>query len=143
MDADKEGFLRNTRSITQIAGRAARHAGGTVILYAERRTDSIREAISESNRRREKQIAYNMRNRIVPQAAVKRSSSGDFVYDFSGGEQVRVAADVGMEYGSTGELEKAVAAARQEMEKAAKELDFAAAARHRNRMYELQEKLGK
>jgi excinuclease ABC subunit B len=150
MDADKEGFLRNTRSITQIAGRAARHAGGNVILYAERRTDSIREAIAESNRRREKQIADNMRNRIVPLAA-KKSARGnillkstatpenDFTYDFAGEAAMHLAADIKTAY-TTKELEDAIVDARRKMEAAAKELDFAAAARWRNLMYALQEK---
>jgi excinuclease ABC subunit B len=147
MDADKEGFLRNTRSLTQIAGRAARHAGGNVILYAERRTDSIRETIMESNRRREKQIAYNMRNRQVPQAAHKSSrgtmllgeTGADFTYDF-GGKAPAIAADIKASY-TASELEKEIARVRSQMEKAARELDFAAAARYRNMMYALQEKL--
>ncbi len=129
MDADKEGFLRNTRSITQIAGRAARHAGGNVILYAEKRTDSIREAIAESNRRREKQIAYNMQNRIVPVATQKRA-----MYDFGGGV-AKMAADVNANYGTV----KTADQARRKMESAARELDFAAAAHWRNVMYSLQE----
>ncbi len=148
MDADKEGFLRNTRSITQIAGRAARHAGGNVILYAEKRTDSIREAIAESNRRREKQIAYNMRHRVVPQQAQKSSrgnillgtaAGGDFTYDFGGGN-LNIAADVKAVY-TASELEKKILEVRRSMEKAAQELDFAAAARFRNLMYALQDKL--
>ena len=164
MDADKEGFLRNTRSITQIAGRAARHAGGNVILYAERRTDSIREAIAESNRRREKQIAWNMRSRIVPLAAQKSTRGNilvksaatpadDFAYDFAavgargiGGADdtggLHIAADVKAVY-TTGELETQIAEARRRMEAAARELDFAAAARWRNIMYALQEKASK
>jgi excinuclease ABC subunit B len=154
MDADKEGFLRNTRSLTQIAGRAARHAGGNVILYAERRTDSIRQAIAESNRRREKQIAYNMRNNIVPLAA-KKSSRGniliktaapenDFVYDLAGDSSagMLIAADAKAVY-TTGELETAIVDARRRMEAAARELDFTAAAHYRNLMYALQEKLPK
>jgi excinuclease ABC subunit B len=145
MDADKEGFLRNTRSLTQIAGRAARHAGGNVILYAEKRTDSIRETIMDSNRRREKQIAYNMRNRQVP-AAAHKSSRGtmllgetDFAYDFGGSAPV-IAADIKASYTSS-ELEAEIARVRALMEKAARELDFAAAARFRNQMYALQGKL--
>ncbi len=144
MDADKEGFLRNTRSLTQIAGRAARHADGNVILYAERRTDSIREAISESNRRREKQIAYNMRNRIIPQAAHKSSRPSEFIYDFAS-SALPLAADVQANYSaaslSPSELETAIAAARSQMESAAKALDFAAAAQYRNQMYALQQRL--
>jgi excinuclease ABC subunit B len=146
MDADKEGFLRNTRSLTQIAGRAARHAGGNVILYAERRTDSIRETIMESNRRREKQIAYNMRNRQVPQAAHKSSrgtmllgeTGADLTYDFSGKAPV-IASDIKASYNPE-ELEKEILRVRSQMEKAARELDFAAAARYRNLMYALQNK---
>ncbi|MDR2883438.1 MAG: excinuclease ABC subunit UvrB [Alistipes sp.] len=152
MDADKEGFLRNTRSITQIAGRAARHADGNVILYAERRTDSIREAIAESNRRREKQIAWNMHNNIVPLAAQKssrgnilvKSASGpadDFAYDFAAGTDApRIAADVKSVY-SADNLESQIAEARRRMETAARELNFTAAASWRNIMYALQEKL--
>ena len=152
MDADKEGFLRNTRSITQIAGRAARHADGNVILYAERRTDSIREAIAESNRRREKQIAWNMRSRIVPLAAkkssrgnvlVKNASGGaadDFEYGFgAGADAPRIAADVKTVY-SAGDTEAQIAEARRKMEAAARDLDFTAAARWRNIMYALQQK---
>jgi excinuclease ABC subunit B len=144
MDADKEGFLRNTRSLTQIAGRAARHAGGNVILYAEKRTDSIRETIMDSNRRREKQIAYNMRNRQIPEAA-RKSSRGtmllgetDFTYDF-GGAAPAIAADIKATY-TASELEAEIARVRSQMEKAARELDFAAAARFRNQMYALQER---
>ncbi len=149
MDADKEGFLRNTRSITQIAGRAARHADGNVILYAEKRTDSIREAIAESNRRREKQIAYNMRNRMVPQQARKSSSrsmllggagaDNDSLYDF-GESKLNIAADIKAVY-TASELEKEILDVRRKMEKAAQELDFAAAARYRNLMYALQDKM--
>ncbi len=150
MDADKEGFLRNTRSITQIAGRAARHAGGNVILYAERRTDSIREAIAESNRRREKQIAYNMRNRVVPRQARKSShgnmllgasSEKDFKYEFGEGG-FNIAADIKASY-TAAELEKEILEVRRKMEKAAQELDFAAAAKYRNLMYALQDKVNK
>lgn len=147
MDADKEGFLRNTRSITQIAGRAARHADGNVILYAEKRTDSIREAISESNRRREKQVQYNMRNRMVPRQALRSSrgtallgeTGAGLVYDFEG-KAPAIAADIVAPY-SFAELEKEIAAVRAKMEKAARELDFTAAAGYRNLMYALQDKM--
>ncbi|MDR2893878.1 MAG: excinuclease ABC subunit UvrB [Alistipes sp.] len=150
MDADNEGFLRNTRSLTQIAGRAARHAGGNVILYAEQRTDSIRQAIAESNRRREKQIAYHMRNRIVPLAA-RKSSRGNILLgtaaagdaasaDFAGTDDAsRVAANMKAIY-TPKQLEAEIADTRRKMEAAARELDFASAARWRNLMYALQEK---
>lgn len=155
MDADKEGFLRNVRSITQIAGRAARHAMGSVIMYAERCTDSMRMAINESNRRRVKQVLYNIEHGILPRQAQKSGSgrnnllelaaaeSGSpAVYNTSGDEVLPVAADVTGSYGAPdADLEKAVAEAREAMEQAAKELDFIAAAKHRDRMYELQKRL--
>jgi excinuclease ABC subunit B len=151
MDADKEGFLRNVRSITQIAGRAARHSEGNVILYAERRTDSIRAAIADSNRRREKQIAWNMQNRIVPQQARKSThgnillgggaAAGDFAYDFSA-TAPGIAADIKASY-TASELDREILETRRKMEAAARELDFAAAARYRNLMYALQERQAK
>ncbi len=149
MDADKEGFLRNVRSLTQIAGRAARHAGGSVILYAEKRTDSMTQAIAESNRRREKQINYNMQHRQLPRAAQKsnktilmgqpEAKAETVFYDLAGG-RFDAAADIRTDY-TTDELRKEIEKAKQEMEKAARELDFMTAARHRDRMYALQERM--
>ncbi|MBP3356050.1 MAG: excinuclease ABC subunit UvrB [Rikenellaceae bacterium] len=153
MDADKEGFLRNVRSLTQIAGRAARHSNGNVIMYAEKRTDSMLAALVESNRRREIQISYNMTHSVVPHRAMKNSASvmasqpaGEVPEvhraEYRIGEApLALAADVTGGYAAPEELEKAVAEARRQMEKAARALDFMAAARFRDRMYELQSQL--
>ena len=149
MDADKEGFLRSARSLTQTAGRAARNVGGRVIMYADRITDSMRFCIRDTNRRREKQIRYNNLHGIVPRQAVKSSRtilSGDELqregtvrYDLSG-KGAGVAADPAATYLTERDLESAIRLAREAMEKAARELDFAAAAAYRDRMYALQEK---
>lgn len=149
MDADKEGFLRSERSLTQTAGRAARHANGNVIMYAEKRTDSMGMAIMESNRRREKQITYNITHRMLPTAAHKsnravlggeRTDNGSVLYP-SGNGMVLVAADVKGNYSTVDDLEKAIAEAKINMEKAARELDFMEAAKYRDLMYALQERL--
>ena len=159
LDADKEGFLRNVRSLTQIAGRAARHSNGNVIMYADSCTESMRTAIEESNRRREKQVRYNMEHKILPHRAQKSGtgqslliaqpeSSEKGVYaDISYpriAEHYHMAADVTREYRTrkteleSQNLDALIAREREEMEKAAKVLDFMTAARHRDRMYELQ-----
>ncbi len=155
LDADKEGFLRNVRSITQIAGRAARHSQGNVILYGDTCTDSMRFAIEQSNRRREKQVRYNMERGMLPRRAQKsgtgqstlRAARSDaaaatdpVVYaigsDGIGG--LHQAADVAGNYAAGENLDALIARAREDMERAAKSLDFLAAARFRDRMYELQ-----
>ena len=148
MDADKEGFLRSARSLTQTAGRAARNVNGTVILYAEKRTDSMAMAIAESNRRREKQISYNIAHGLIPRQAHKSSRgilSGEqlgeerVLYPSGGGYSL--AADVKTAYKTETDLKTAILSAKEMMEKAAQELDFMEAARHRDRMYALQEEL--
>ena len=148
LDADKEGFLRNVRSITQIAGRAARHSNGNVILYADRCTDSMMIAIEQSNRRREKQVRYNMEHGILPRQAKKSGTGRNMLL----GEQTpkpdmtvypiaenhyTVAADVEKSYDARN-IDALIAQAKEDMERAAKSLDFLAAARFRDRMYELQ-----
>ena len=158
MDADKEGFLRNVRSITQIAGRAARHAQGNVIMYAERCTESMRLAIEESNRRREKQLTFNIENQMLPRQAQKSGSGRNNLLELAAVESegatakytpletlvAPIAADVRADYKATGTttegdtLDVAIATAREQMERAAKELDFMAAAKFRDLMYELQ-----
>lgn len=150
MDADKEGFLRSERALTQIAGRAARNLNGMVIMYADKRTDAMQAAISESNRRREKQIRYNEQHGITPRQAQKsQQGSGNQLlsllseaesvpYPTSGG--FAVAADIQAAYSSLS-LPEAIAEAKARMEAAAKELDFITAAKYRNHMYALQEKL--
>ena len=151
LDADKEGFLRNVRSITQIAGRAARHAQGNVILYADHCTDSMRLAIEESNRRRDKQVRYNMEHELLPRQA-QRSGTGqstllqgvqaDTTASYPLAEDhYRVAADTQSVYTAGDNLAAEIDRAREAMERAAKSLDFLAAARLRDRMYELQKQL--
>ncbi|MBQ8864017.1 MAG: excinuclease ABC subunit UvrB [Rikenellaceae bacterium] len=150
LDADKEGFLRNRRSLTQIAGRAARNVEGQVIFYADQRTDSIRETIADSNRRREKQIRFNMTDNIVPKGAVKSNktimvgaSAQCVKYDLQDRMgAMSAAADITGNY-STDSLEGLIAKAREEMERAAKNLDFLKAAEWRDKMYAYQEQLGK
>ena len=152
LDADKEGFLRNVRSLTQIAGRAARHSQGNVILYADTCTDSMRQTIEQSNRRREIQVRYNMEHAILPQRA-QRSGTGqsalltgsaqtetDGVRYATAEAPAMAAADVQKAYvaGAGENLDALIDRAREDMERAAKALDFLAAARYRDRMYELQ-----
>ena len=153
LDADKEGFLRNVRSITQIAGRAARHVHGKAILYADTCTDSMRRAIEESNRRRQKQIAFNTAHEQLPRMAQRsgtgqstllasRSTEGvDLTAHRLTEDHYSMAADVEQSYTASpkGEdLETLIRRAREDMERAAKALDFTAAARYRDRMYDLQ-----
>ena len=154
LDADKEGFLRNVRSITQIAGRAARHSNGQVILYADQCTDSMRIAIEQSNRRREKQVRYNLEHQMLPRQAQKSGTGQSLllaskakpedmtVYPIVDNHYM-TAADVEKEYQAQRQYESQnvdalIAKAREDMERAAKSLDFLAAARYRDRMYELQ-----
>ena len=150
LDADKEGFLRNVRSITQIAGRAARHANGNVIMYADTCTDSMRIAIEESNRRREKQVRYNIEHQMLPRKAQKSGSGqslllgpekaeyrNDVAYPIVE-EHYATAADIEKSYVASENIEALITKAREDMERAAKSLDFLAAARYRDRMYELQ-----
>ena len=153
LDADKEGFLRNVRSLTQIAGRAARHAQGNVILYADTCTESMRRTIEQSNRRREKQVRFNMEHEMLPRRA-QRSGTGpstllaaqtetpkiDLTAYPRAEEHYAAAADVQHDYTATAgeDLDALIDRAREEMERAAKSLDFLAAAKFRDRMYELQ-----
>ncbi len=156
LDADKEGFLRNVRSLTQIAGRAARHIAGRAILYADGCTDSMRRTIEESNRRREKQIRFNIEHHMVPRSA-KRSGSGQSTllagkstegvdltaYPIVEDHYAPIAADAEQHYttperASHEDLNTMIQQLREQMEHAAKTLDFLAAARFRDRMHELQ-----
>lgn len=155
LDADKEGFLRSARSLTQTAGRAARNLNGRVIMYANSMTDSMRKTIEETNRRREKQLAYNEANQITPQQIIKaasnilndiRKKTGE-KQAYVEPQQVNVAADPVVRYMSKDALEKAMDNARKSMEKAASDLNFIEAARFRDEMLAykalLEEKLGK
>ena len=151
LDADTEGFLRNVRSITQIAGRAARHSSGKAILYADVVTGSMQNAIEQSNRRREKQIEYNIANAMLPRKAQK-SGTGQSTLLTQKPEDMNVYPIVEEHYSIAADkqgtynvddkipqdLDAQIAKAREDMERAAKALDFLAAARYRDRMYELQ-----
>ena len=154
LDADKEGFLRDARSLTQTAGRAARNADGLVIFYADKMTESMRKTIDETQRRREKQISHNTINHITPQTIRKSIDQimGQTAvleiknYDASSEKAIRddqnaIAAEPAVEYESIKELEKEIAHVKKQMEKAAKDLDFIEAARLRDRMMELKNRL--
>ena len=151
LDADKEGFLRNVRSLTQIAGRAARHPEGRVILYADVMTDSMRRTIEQSNRRRAIQLQYNVEHEQLPRQAVKSGSGQSQLlaskapqneaveYDLRPTEpQLRVA-DTEGSYSAVSltALDNQIDEMRRQMEAAAKELDFIRAAKLRARMYDL------
>ncbi len=144
LDADKEGFLRNHRSLTQTVGRAARNINGKAILYADKITNSMQKTIDETNYRREKQIAYNTKNGLEPKAlnkslgnALSNNSVSTQYYE----NQVLKAAEPQSEYLSKPEIEKKIRDARKAMEKAAKDLDFMQAAKYRDEIKVLQEKI--
>jgi excinuclease ABC subunit B len=143
MDADKEGFLRSERALTQTAGRAARNVEGRVIMYADKITDAMQATINESRRRRDKQMAYNEANGITP-TQIRRyarttisGAASEALEPYPLGGRSSVAADNKGVY-SAHEREVAIEEARRRMEEAAKALDFAQATLWRDRMYELQ-----
>jgi excinuclease ABC subunit B len=147
LDADKEGFLRSERSLTQTAGRAARNLNGRVIMYAATVTESMQKTLNETNRRREKQLAYNEANGITPRQIVKAASNimkdlrrktGEKT-SYVEPEKLNVAADPVIRYMSREALEKAAETARKAMEKAAADLNFIEAARFRDEMLAYQE----
>lgn len=151
LDADKEGFLRDERSLTQMAGRAARNVNGLVIFYADKMTDSMQRTIDETSRRRDKQIAHNLANGITPQTvrkSVEQIMGQTSVLEIKGydennkyaihDEQLSMAAEPEVEYKTAAQLDKEIAKTKKEMEKAAKELDFMEAARLRDIMLKLQ-----
>jgi len=151
LDADKEGFLRSERSLTQTAGRAARHLKGRVIMYADKTTISMQRTIDETNRRREKQLHYNEEHDITPQQIVKAASNimkevkmkTGFKNAYIEPQSVNVAADPVVQYMSREALEKAIEKTKKSMEKAAGELNFIEAARFRDEMMALKELLKK
>jgi excinuclease ABC subunit B len=151
LDADKEGFLRDERSLTQMAGRAARNVNGLVIFYADKMTESMQRTIDETSRRRDKQIAHNLANGITPQTvrkSVEQIMGQTSVLEIKGydennkyaihDEQLSMAAEPEVEYKTAAQLDKEIARTKKEMEKAAKELDFMEAARLRDIMLKLQ-----
>lgn len=144
LDADKEGFLRSTRSLTQTVGRAARNVNGKAIMYADKITESMQRTIDDTNYRREKQMNYNKTHNITPQPlhkkienSLSKSPITEFHYDPSFKE--RTAAEAQSVYLSAKELEKKIKETRKLMEVAAKELDFVKAAQYRDELKKLQE----
>ncbi|MCP5309266.1 excinuclease ABC subunit UvrB [Cognatazoarcus halotolerans] len=141
LDADKEGFLRSERSLIQTIGRAARHINGTAILYADRITDSMRAAIGETERRREKQIAHNLANGIVPRTVSKRIKDIiDGVYDEAQDEKASVGGGKGaVDYAAMDEksLAKAIKKLEKEMQEFARNLEFEKAAAARDELFKL------
>jgi excinuclease ABC subunit B len=147
LDADKEGFLRSHRSLTQTAGRAARNLNGKVIMYADQITESMEKTINETNRRREKQLRYNEAHHITPTAIVKGernplSKAEPYAY-VEPEKSTDIAADPVVRYMSVPALEKAIAKTRKAMQEAAKKLEFLEAAQLRDELMKLEELLKK
>lgn len=152
LDADKEGFLRNERSLVQTVGRAARNVNGRVIMYADKMTKSMQFTIDETQRRRQKQIEYNFKHGITPRQAGKKALltpnsgvevtvDGKLIRAYAESEEINVAADPVVQYMSGEELKKQITKIKSAMLRAAKEMDFAEAARLRDEMYSLEKLL--
>ncbi|MDR0982116.1 MAG: excinuclease ABC subunit UvrB [Culturomica sp.] len=144
LDADKEGFLRSTRSLVQTAGRAARHVDGKVIMYADNVTRSMQETIDETNYRRNKQLSYNAEHNITPQR-INKSVESILAQNHAYAERTdyHIVADPVAAYMSNNELEKMIKDVKAAMNKAAKEQDFLEAARLRDEMFALEKQLKK
>jgi len=156
LDADKEGFLRNEKSLTQTAGRAARNVDGLVIFYADKTTESMQRTMDETARRREKQMAHNAEHGIIPRTVTKSKEqvfAQTSVLDIKGYDQnnpyaispdediVTMVAEEQETYQTIPQVEKAIAKVKKEMEKAARDLDFMEAARLRDNMFSMQKRL--
>ena len=151
LDADKEGFLRSHRSFTQTAGRAARNVNGKVIMYADKMTDSMKLTIDETNRRREKQLAYNEANGITPQQIKKARNLSVFGNAKEADELLKerhasvepstpnIAADPIVQYMSKAQMEKSIERTRKLMQEAAKKLEFIEAAQYRDELLKLED----
>jgi excinuclease ABC subunit B len=139
LDADKEGFLRSARSLTQTAGRAARNINGMVIMYADTITRSMKQSIDDTTKRRDKQLAYNLENNITPTQIIRsKRSSLQKSKKYVEPEGINIAADPIIKYMGRDALRKAMDKTRSAMEKAAAELDFMTAARYRDELLELE-----
>lgn len=152
LDADKEGFLRNGRSLTQTAGRAARNSNGLVIFYADKVTESMQQTIDETNRRRSAQIAYNEEHGITPKTITKTKEeiiNQKSILDIRGKkarpyiepEKQSIAADPVVDYMSKDQLLRLIEETERKMKAAAKELDFITAAQHRDELFALKKKV--
>ncbi|MCX7744889.1 MAG: excinuclease ABC subunit UvrB [Flavobacteriales bacterium] len=153
LDADKEGFLRNQRSLIQTIGRAARNINGMVIMYADTITESMQKAIDETERRREKQISYNLKHNLVPRPLVKSKEEilqqtrvagwarHEKPASYVQPDEVSLAAEEKLNYKSKADVQKMIDITRKKMETAAKELDFIEAAKLRDELFELQKLL--
>lgn len=151
LDADKEGFLRSHRSLTQTVGRAARNVNGKVIFYADKITDSMEKTINETNRRREKQMIYNEEHGITPRQVQKARTSvfsqrkadesGIIAKPYLQDDTLAVASEEKIEYMSKTELQNAIAKVKKQMMAAAKKLEFLEAAQYRDQMIRLEDEL--
>jgi len=153
LDADKEGFLRNTRSLTQTAGRAARNSNGLVIFYADKMTDAMRKTIEETNRRRAIQMEYNAKHNITPTTVIRSKEEilgQKSILDIRGGrepqsyieqETITIAADPLVAYMNRSQLEKLIQTTEKKMKDAAKDLDFISAAYYRDELAALKKQM--
>lgn len=149
LDADKEGFLRSHRSLTQTVGRAARNVNGRVIFYADKITESMEKTINETNRRREIQMSYNQEHGIIPQQIQKarssvfsqRKSEETSIQAYSQNASLAIASEEKVQYMSKDELKKAIEKTRKQMAASAKKLEFLEAAQYRDQLIKLEDEL--